>query len=204
MSELQSDSIAKIMPALIKAKRAFKPALKDATNPAFRSKYSTLDSVIDAVDGALLSNGIANVQQTYVDGENTILLSRFIHESGEWIGSRYRVKPVQATPQGEGSALTYARRYALLALAGIAPEDDDGQAASVVQQQRPAPRPAPQPAVDPETVLDWELAIDKAGNPVELAKVGTDMAAAHLPSATADRLRAKFTRRMTELRAAAS
>lgn len=127
---LTSESITAIMPAFIKAQGNFAPALKTATNPHFKSKYVALDGVIDAVAEPLRKEGIAIVQMTDVQDAQTILVTRLIHESGEWIGSRYPVHPVKADPQGEGSALTYARRYALMALVGIAPEDDDGNAAA--------------------------------------------------------------------------
>jgi len=126
---LTSESISAIMPAFIKAQGNFAPAVKSATNPHFKSKYVALDGVIDAVAAPLRAEGIAIVQMTDVVDAQTILVTRLIHESGEWIGSRYPVHPVKADPQGEGSALTYARRYALMALVGIAPEDDDGNAA---------------------------------------------------------------------------
>ena len=128
---LTSESITAIMPAFIKAQGNFAPALKKAENPHFKSKFVALDGVIDAVSDALRAEGIAIMQQTDVtENGGTILISRLIHESGEWIAGRYPVHPVKSDPQGEGSALTYARRYALMALVGIAPEDDDGNAAT--------------------------------------------------------------------------
>ncbi len=127
---LTSESITAIMPAFIKAQGQFAPALKSTTNPHFKSKYVALDGVIDAVAEPLRAEGIAIMQQTDVtEHGGIILITRLIHASGEWIASRYPVHPVKNDPQGEGSALTYARRYALMALAGIAPEDDDGNAA---------------------------------------------------------------------------
>lgn len=134
---LTSDSIAKIMPAFIKAQGAFKPAKKDSVNTQFskgagtpKPSYVSLTQAIESVAEALRANGIAMLQQTDVVDAQTILITRLIHESGEWIAGRYPVHPVKADPQGEGSALTYARRYALMALVGIAPEDDDGNAAT--------------------------------------------------------------------------
>ena len=141
---LTSESISTIMPAFIKAQGNFAPALKSATNPHFKSKYVALDGVIDAVAGPLREQGIAIMQMTDIEGARTILVTRLIHESGEWLGSRYPVHPVKADPQGEGSALTYARRYALMALVGIAPEDDDGNAA-VKAVQGAAKKPEGQP-----------------------------------------------------------
>jgi hypothetical protein len=132
---LTSETITKITPALIKAQAAFKPAVKDAVNPAFsrgqnpKPSYVTLAQAIESVAEALRDNGIALVQQTDILDARTVLVTRLVHESGEWIAGRYPVHPVKADPQGEGSALTYARRYALMALVGIAPEDDDGNAA---------------------------------------------------------------------------
>jgi hypothetical protein len=132
---LQSENIDQIVPALIKARGSFKAAVKDAKNAAFKrpdgkiSTYTTLDSAIEAVNDALLTNGIYYTHQPDVVDGRTILHTRFLHASGQWIGSAYPVHPVKNDPQGEGSALTYARRYSLMALAGIAPEDDDGNAA---------------------------------------------------------------------------
>lgn len=126
---LTSESITKIMPALIKAQGEFAPAVKAKVNPHFKSKYVPLDAVLDAIAEPLRNNGIAILQHTDIEDACTVLVTRLVHESGEWIGGRYPVHPVKADPQGEGSALTYARRYALMALAGIAPEDDDGNAA---------------------------------------------------------------------------
>jgi hypothetical protein len=77
-----------------------------------------------------------------------VLVTRLIHESGEWLGSRYPVHPVKADPQGEGSALTYARRYALMALVGIAPEDDDGNAANAAANK-------PVSAEQAATLKEW-------------------------------------------------
>lgn len=132
---LSSEAIDQIVPALIKARSKFKAAVKDAKNDAFKrngqgSGYATLDSVIDAVTEALLENGVYYTQQTDIVDARTVLYTRFLHSSGQWIGGAYPVHPVKNDPQGEGSALTYARRYALMALAGIAPEDDDGNAAT--------------------------------------------------------------------------
>ncbi|MBB3227043.1 hypothetical protein FHW69_001644 [Luteibacter sp. Sphag1AF] len=127
---LQSEKIEVIVPALIKARASFKAAVKDASNPHFKSQYVTLDGVVESVNQALLDSGIFCTQQTDVVDGRTVLYTRFLHESGQWIGSAYPVHPIKNDPQAEGSALTYARRYALMALAGIAPEDDDGNAAS--------------------------------------------------------------------------
>jgi hypothetical protein len=120
-----------ISAAFVKAKRAFGPALKDKTNPAFRSKYADLGACIDAIEDALLTNGIAFIQETFEDSTGVTVETVFLHESGESIRcGKLHVPASKQDPQGYGSALTYARRYSLCAAAGIAPEDDDGNAAS--------------------------------------------------------------------------
>lgn len=120
-----------IYSAFVKAKKAFGPALKDKTNPAFRSKYADLGACLDAVDGALIDNGIALTQETFLDETGVTVETVLLHESGEMIRfGKLHVPASKQDPQGYGSALTYARRYSLITACGIAPEDDDGNAAS--------------------------------------------------------------------------
>lgn len=131
MSGLTSPTVGEIAKALVAAQATFKPAVRDATNPHFGSKFVSLTGVIDAVSASLRDAGIAFVQATDVtDNGGTVLVTTLIHESGEWLSGRYPVRAVKQDPQSEGSALTYARRYALMSLVGIAPEDDDGAAGS--------------------------------------------------------------------------
>lgn len=117
--------------AFVKAKREFGPALKEKTNPAFRSKYADLGACLEAVEGALLAHGIAMIQQTFEDATGVTVETVFLHESGEELrGGKLHVPASKQDPQGYGSALTYARRYSLMTACGIAAEDDDGNAAS--------------------------------------------------------------------------
>jgi hypothetical protein len=126
----------KIAPAFVKAKRAFGPALKDKTNPAFRSKYADLGACLEAVEDPLLANGIALYQETFEDASGVTVETVFLHESGEALRcGKLHVPASKQDPQGYGSALTYARRYSLMAACGIAPEDDDGNAASKPKAQ---------------------------------------------------------------------
>ena len=126
-----------IAAALVKAQKEFGPALKTATNPHFRSKYAALDACVEAVIDALNNNGIFLMQYTHPCEDGVIVETMFIHESGEHMsGGRLHVPASKQDPQGYGSALTYARRYSLQAACGIAPEDDDGNAAS-----KPKPEP---------------------------------------------------------------
>jgi len=124
----QSPTIGAIAAALAKAQLAFKPAIKDALNPFFKSKYVDLAGAIDSVREALSANGLAIVQSTEA-GEKLVLHTTLLHSSGEWIGGTYPIVAVKPDPQGIGSAVTYARRYSLMALLGIAAEDDDGESA---------------------------------------------------------------------------
>lgn len=120
-----------IATAFVKAQRDFAPALKTSTNPYFASKYADLAACVEAVIDALNTNGIAMIQRTHDDETGVTVETVFIHESGETIESgRLHVPAAKNDPQGYGSALTYARRYSLMAACGIAPEDDDGNSAS--------------------------------------------------------------------------
>jgi len=123
-----------IASALVKAQREFGPALKTSRNPHFKSKYADLSAVVEAVIDGLNNNGIALIQQTHECESGVIVETLLIHESGEQIsGGRLHVPATKQDAQGYGSALTYARRYSLMATTGIAPEDDDGNAASKKQ-----------------------------------------------------------------------
>jgi len=120
-----------IASALVRAQRGFAPALKTSTNPHFRSKYVDLAGCIEAVVDALNAAGIALVQRTSEDSTGVTVETVFVHESGETLEcGKLHVPAAKQDPQGYGSALTYARRYSLMAACGIAPEDDDGNAAS--------------------------------------------------------------------------
>lgn len=129
--------IKQIAAALVKAQREFGPALKTSSNPHFKSRYADLSACVEAVIDALNANGIALVQQTHECESGVMVETVFVHESGEtYSAGKLHVPAVKHDAQGYGSALTYARRYSLMAACGIAPEDDDGNAAS---KRTPAP-----------------------------------------------------------------
>lgn len=137
-----------IATALVKAKRAFGPALKDKNNPAYKSKYADLGACLEAVEGPLLDNGIFLYQETFEDSTGVTVETVFLHECGEEKrGGKLHVPASKQDPQGYGSALTYCRRYSLMAACGIAPEDDDGNAASKPlakpEQKRESKQPNP-------------------------------------------------------------
>ncbi len=148
-----------IATALVKAQKEFGPALKTATNPHFRSKYANLSNCVEAVIDALNNNGIFLLQKNY-DHQNGIMVETvFVHESGEMLECGCLFFPAQKNdPQGFMSALTYGRRASLMAACGIAPEDDDGEAAV---------RPK-KTTVDSSAMADHLIAIQDAKDSDEL------------------------------------
>ncbi len=120
-----------IASALAAAQMEMGRALKQASNPHFRSKYADLGSVMDACLPALNRNGIAVIQPTADDDTGRYVKTILIHgETGETLECRVPLIVGKNDMQGYGSAVTYARRYGMMAMAGIAPEDDDGNAAA--------------------------------------------------------------------------
>lgn len=126
-------SINELAAALSKAQAEIKGATKDSKNTFFKSSYADLASVWEACRIPLTKNGLAVIQTTDViadtGGDTTLLVTTLVHSSGQYIQGRYPIHPVKNDPQSLGSAITYARRYALQAIVGIAPDDDDGEAA---------------------------------------------------------------------------
>lgn len=124
---MHSENTDKIIPALIAAKADFGAVKKTSENPFFHSKYADLEMVISATEKALLGNGLAVVQTPDGDGLRTTLY----HTSGQWITGVQTLHPSKSDPQGWHGAQTYARRYGLMGVLGLAAEDDDGNTASV-------------------------------------------------------------------------
>src|SRR6202795_3981153 len=125
-----SETINELATALSKAQGEITGALKDSANPFFKSKYADLASCWDACRSALSKNGLAVIQSPETEGTGTFLVTTLMHSSGQWMRSSLIVQPKDETPQAMGSAITYARRYALCAAVGVAQVDDDGNAAS--------------------------------------------------------------------------
>jgi hypothetical protein len=117
--------------ALVKAQSMMGHAVLDAKNPHFKSRYATLQSVIDAVKPALNACGIAFYQRTEMGQGCVIVETVFLHESGETLTTGPLPVPAAPTAHGIGSALTYAKRYSLAMACGIgSDEDDDGSVAT--------------------------------------------------------------------------
>ena len=156
-----------ISAALVKAQKEFGPALKTSTNPAFRSRYADLSACVEAVIDALNNSDIYLMQPTHECTDGVIVETIFIHSSGEQMSSgKLHVPATKHDAQGYGSALTYARRYSLMAACGIAPEDDDGNSAAKPKPAPVAAKPAPvvaKPAAAPTKVegkdTEWQLKV---------------------------------------------
>tara|TARA_R110000850_G_scaffold57485_2_gene134420 strand:- start:215 stop:736 length:522 start_codon:yes stop_codon:yes gene_type:complete len=126
----KSESIKELAAALNKAQNEMGGAVKDAKNPFFKSNYADLGAVVKAIKEPFATNGLSYSQFPITDGDRVGIETILMHSSGEWISQPFTVKLTKQDAQGAGSAITYCRRYALQAIAGIPSEDDDGQAAS--------------------------------------------------------------------------
>ena len=118
-----------IASALVKAQKAFGPVLKNKRNGHLKQDYADLQSVLTAVTDSLNENGIMLMQQTHDATDGVVVETIFLHESGERIsGGKLHIITSKFDPQGFGSALSYARRYSLMAACGVASEDEDDDA----------------------------------------------------------------------------
>ena len=132
----KSESIKHIAAALNKAQAEMSGAKKGANNPFFKSKYADMNSVVDAVRIPFCNNGLSYSQFPIMQDNKVGVETILMHESGEWMSDILVLPMVKQDPQAAGSAITYAKRYALQSIAGIPSEDDDGNAAS--NQKQPA------------------------------------------------------------------
>ena len=127
----KSESIGNLAKALCKAQNEMGGAVKDAKNPFFKSNYADLTAVIKAIKEPFANNGLSYSQfpVTSEGGGGIGVVTILMHSSGEWLESEFYLPLAKKDPQGGGSAITYARRYALQAMAGIPTADDDAEAA---------------------------------------------------------------------------
>jgi len=149
----KSESISNLALALNKVQASMGKAKKSSNNPFFKSRYADLSSVWEACGEALAENDLCISQMPCESfdgfaGLETILM----HKSGEWISSVMHMPLSKRDPQGLGSAITYARRYALAAIVGVTQEDDDGEAAMGRNEKH-----SKKENVDVDSVLDGAL-----------------------------------------------
>jgi hypothetical protein len=160
-----------IAAAFVKAQADFGPALKSNTNPHFKSRYAGLDACIEAVIDALHKHGIALVQRTLPCESGVTVETVLIHSSGETLsGGPLHVPASKNDPQGYGSALTYARRYSLMATCGIAAEDDDGNAASRPVTYAAPRRPTARTTDEIESMAADVIKLNRPDKPLPPAK----------------------------------
>jgi hypothetical protein len=125
-----SEQINELAAALSKAQGAIVGAVKDSANPFFKSSYADLASVWDACRDQLAANGLCVIQTVTASDTGVAVTTMLAHSSGQWVKDTLPLNPKDGSPQAVGSAITYGRRYALAAIAGVAQIDDDGNAAS--------------------------------------------------------------------------
>lgn len=157
-----SPAVDALFPALHKAQGALNGVVKDGKNPAFKSRYATLENVIDAAKPALQAADLAFTQAPGALVEGAIEITTMImHTSGQWLRSTLHVPLSKRDPQGVGSAITYGLRYSLMATLGLPPVDDDGESA---MDRSPAPRIAPLS----QNAIAFKFAADRAKTADEL------------------------------------
>ena len=179
-----SEQIHDLAAALSKAQAKIKGASKDSANPYFKSRYADLASVWDACREALTEQGLSVSQWPSADGAAVTVETILAHESGQFISGTLTMTAKDDTPQSIGSCVTYARRYSLAAAVGVAPEDDDGEAAqprgdAPRQQRQTAPPPAQAPPADdpPDNAESAKMlasaldSIEKADTPERLEEI---------------------------------
>lgn len=121
-----SDELKNLAKALAKFQADIKDPARDKDNPYFKSKYVALDGLLDAVRPVLAANGLSFIQSPVSNGQDMGVATLLMHDSGEWIESDpFMLHAVKNDPQAGGSAITYARRYSLSAVLGVAWDDDD-------------------------------------------------------------------------------
>lgn len=126
-----SPTVSTLAAAMARVQSKIQGARKDKTNPHFRNRYADLGAVWEACREQLTGEGFAVLQLAHGTPEVPAVTTLLLHSSGEWVRATLRLRPIKMDPQGVGSALTYARRYALSAMVGVtADDDDDGNAAS--------------------------------------------------------------------------
>jgi hypothetical protein len=175
----RSENINEFATAFAQAQGAMTVAAKDSTNPHFKSKYADLASVVDAVRPHLSSNGLSFTQSVSTEPGIVTVETTIFHKSGQWISNRLSVACRDLSPQPVGSAITYARRYTLMSICGIAPaEDDDGEAAQgrgQAQPQRPAPKAPP---IEPKAVPTAPKLPDQFDGAGQIKEIKADCGAA--------------------------
>ena len=181
-----SHATPELFAALAKAQGAIENASKNSANPHFKSKYADLAEVLNTIRPEFTANGLSVIQSTGFDGSLVHVTTVLAHSSGGYITTTASCAPAKSDAQGIGSATTYLRRYSAAAVAGIAQEDDDGNAAA--HNGKPAAiSDAHKAAAD-----DFAAAIEAADSDAALTAIGKQLAGSKLPPALVANLRALY------------
>jgi hypothetical protein len=136
-----------------------KGTTKTGSSYEYSYSYADLASVVETVQPILVKHGLAVSQFVTHEGDQSLLQTYLLHESGQFITHAMPLLLAKQDAQGQGSAITYARRYSYMAVLGlVADEDDDGRAASHQAAQKPASaphKPAAVPAPEPVNKTDF-------------------------------------------------
>jgi hypothetical protein len=157
-----SDSITAIAPALVKAQALIEDAVKDSSNPAFRSKYADLSAVLAVIRKPMADNDLCVLQSPDRSDGGVEVETRILHKSGEWISQSCFIPITKWDAHGTGSGITYGRRYGLMSIFCIGTEDDDGNTA--VQSGPAAPAKKVAPKADDKYIKIMKAGVDAAAN----------------------------------------
>ncbi len=178
MSTEHSATLGKLAKALAAAQAELQDAKKDSVNPHFKNRYSSLSSVRAALQAVLPKHGLATVQTTEPHGDAGVcVVTWLLHESGEWIRGALFLPVGKKDAQGFGSALSYARRYALAAIVGISSDDDD-DGHQAAQNGKPDTKPGPSKSGSDEAERALAQGFASASSADAMAKVETEAAKA--------------------------
>lgn len=173
MKNSSSEQLNELFAALSKAQGQIQGVVKDATNPFFKSQYTSLDSCWDACRGPLSANGLS-VVQTVDESEGKMVLCTILgHSSGQYISSRVPLIMAKPDPQSFGSAVSYLRRYSLCAMVGLTQSDDDGEHAMQSFRKKDTPlksTPLVEPSISQEEFM--EKIYEKFGDKYSLEGIG--------------------------------
>jgi hypothetical protein len=163
-----SNANAPLFAALAAAQLEVENAIKGNVNPHFKSRYADLAEVLNTVRPVFARHGLSILQSTAFDGNNVSVTTTLAHAEGGWVSSCASCVPARVDAQGIGAATTYLRRYALAAMAGVAQEDDDGNAAS--HQQRPVQESKREDGLLPATLETAQRQLDRCEDMDALGK----------------------------------
>ena len=164
-----------IAAALAAAQSEMGRAIKDSNNPHFRSKYADLGNVMDACLPALNKHGISVIQPAGEDEHGRFVATVLLHTTGEKLECKVPLIVQKNDMQGYGSAVTYARRYGLMCMAGIAPDDDDGNAAAKAAPPKQEPRQNRTPSGQPAPADQAAASLRNASTLEQLAAIWQDL-----------------------------